>query len=88
MEMKDIQLTGIDDDDCSIHTVYENFENDIRNIFDKHVPIKERYVKINQLPYMNRNLRKAIYNKKMSYHKHTKTKILEHGKNTGRVGIL
>ena len=45
MEMKDIQLTGIDDDDCSIHTVNENFENDIRNTFDKHVPIKERYVK-------------------------------------------
>ena len=34
--------------------------------FDKHVPIKERYVKNNQLPYMNRNLRKAIYNKNMS----------------------
>ena len=49
-EMKDIQLTGIDDDDCSIHTVYEKFENDIRNIFDKLVPIKERYVKSNQLP--------------------------------------
>ena len=40
-EMKDIQLTGIDDDDCSIHTIYEKFENDIRNIFDKHVPIKD-----------------------------------------------
>ena len=30
--MKDVQLTGIDDDDCSIHTAYEKFENDIRNI--------------------------------------------------------
>ena len=43
-EMKDIQLTGIDGDDCRIHTVYEKFENDIRNIIDKHVPIKERYM--------------------------------------------
>ena len=43
-EMKDIQLTGIDGNDCRIHTVFGKFENDIRNIFDKHVPIKERYM--------------------------------------------
>ena len=44
--MKDIQLTGIDDDDCSIHTIYEKFEDDIRNSFDKYVPINDMLKKI------------------------------------------
>jgi hypothetical protein len=44
-------------------------------IFDKHVPTKEMYRKNNQLPYMNRELRKAIYNKKMYYSKFLKDKI-------------
>jgi hypothetical protein len=41
---------------------------------DKHVPTKEMYRKNNQLPYMNRELRKAIYNKKMYYSKFLKDK--------------
>ena len=63
-----------EDESFNIHAVYDKFEIDIRNVFDKHVPIKERCVKNNQLPYMNRNLRKAIYNKKMFYHKYLKVK--------------
>jgi hypothetical protein len=47
--------------------IYETFESDINTIFDKHVPIKEMYRKNNQLPYMNRELRKAIYNKKSTF---------------------
>jgi hypothetical protein len=48
-----------------VNEIYETFESDINTIFDKHVPIKEMYRKNNQLPYMNRELRKAIYNKKI-----------------------
>ena len=44
------------------------------NIFDKHVPIKTMYKKQNQVPYMNRNLKKAIYEKKMYYSKYLKNK--------------
>ena len=44
--------------------MYEKFESNITDIFDKHVPVKEKYCRKNQLPYMKRELRKAIYNKK------------------------
>jgi hypothetical protein len=44
-----------------VNEIYETFESDINTIFDKHVPTKEMNRKNNQLPYMNRELRKAIY---------------------------
>jgi thiamine phosphate synthase YjbQ (UPF0047 family) len=46
--------------DIDVNEIYETFESDINTIFDKHVPTKEMYRKNNQLPYMNRELRKAI----------------------------
>ena len=57
-----------------MNEIYETFESDINTIFDKHVPIKEMYRKNNQLPYMNRELRKTIYNKNMYYSKFLKDK--------------
>ena len=46
MMMKDVRLTGnTEDENFNIHAGNDNFETDIRNVFDKHVPIKERYVK-------------------------------------------
>ena len=53
---------------------HEKFESNITDIFDKHVPVKEKYCRKNQLPYMNRELRKAIYKKKMFYPKFLKNK--------------
>ena len=46
--------------------MYEKFESNITDIFDKHVPVKEKYCRKNQLPYMNRELRKASYNKQIN----------------------
>ena len=46
MEIKDVKLTGnTEDEKFNIHAVYDKFETDIRNVFDKPVPIRERYVK-------------------------------------------
>ena len=45
-EMKDVKLTGDTEDKMfNSHAVYDKFETDISNVFDKHAPIKERYVK-------------------------------------------
>ena len=55
--------------EIAVNEIYETLESDINTNFDKHVPTKEMYRKNNQLPYMNRELRKAIYNKKMYYSK-------------------
>ena len=82
LNFKVIQITGIDDDNCSIHTVNEKIENDVRNAFDIHVPIKEN----NQLPYMKRNIRKAIYNKNCHDINITKNNNST-WENTCRVGI-
>jgi hypothetical protein len=46
--------------------MHEKFESNITEIFDKHVPVKEKYCRKNQLPYMNRELRKASYNKQIN----------------------
>lgn len=88
-EIKEIKLIGnITDENLDINSIYDQFESDLRNVFDKHAPIKERYVRNNQVPYMNRTLRKAIYNKKKCSITNTlKIKTLNHGKNTGSVGI-
>ena len=57
-----------------INNVYNSFESEVNSVINKHVPVKQMYVKKNQVPYMNRELRKAIYNKKMFYTKYTKNK--------------
>ena len=44
------------------------------SIFDKHAPIKQAYVREKQLPYMNRKLRKAIYDKKRLHNKYLNCK--------------
>jgi hypothetical protein len=55
--------------EIDVNEIYVTLESDINTNFDKHVPTKEMHRKNNQLPYMNRELRKAIYNKKMYYSK-------------------
>ena len=39
---------------------YEEFETVYLNILDKHAPIKTKYIRANQAPYMTKVLRKAI----------------------------
>ncbi len=55
----------------------ENF-NDLSHIFsiicDKHAPLKTKYIKSKQLPYMNSKLRKAIVRKSMLWHRFLKRK--------------
>ena len=58
----------------NMNDCYQTFENEVSNIFNKHVPLKTMYRKQNQVPYMNRDLRKAIYEKKMYYSKFVKNK--------------
>jgi hypothetical protein len=60
--------------EIDVNEIYVTLESDINTNFDKHVPTKEMHRKNNQLPYMNRELRKAIYNKKMYYSKFLKDK--------------
>jgi len=51
---------------------YDHFECEVSKVIDKHVPVKHRYPRKNLVPYMNRELRKAIYNKQMLRNKYEK----------------
>ena len=57
-----------------VNNIYNNFEKDVTKVINKHIPVKHKYMKNTQLPYMNRDLRKAIYNKKMFHSKYQKSK--------------
>ena len=45
--------------------MYNDFETKVSQVIDHHAPIKYRYPRKNSVPYMNRELRKAIYKKQM-----------------------
>ena len=50
------------------------FETSFIEIIDKHIPIKKRKPVAYPVPYMNQNLRNAIYKKKMYHNKFLKQK--------------
>ena len=47
----------------------KTFNNNFLEIADKHAPFKERKIKPKQVPYMNKALRSAVYEKRMYYNK-------------------
>ena len=57
-----------------INTEYDAFNTKLNEVVDKHAPFKERKILAKQVPYMNKTLKSAIYNKKMMYNKYQKVK--------------
>ena len=39
---------------------YENFEGILISLIDKHAPLKEKYIRANNAPFMNKNLSEAF----------------------------
>ena len=54
-----LQQCNIKDDD--VNRAYSKFETSFIEIIDKHIPIKKRKSVAYPVPYMNQNLRNAIY---------------------------
>jgi hypothetical protein len=65
----------IADDD--VNRAYSKFETSFIEIIDKHIPIKKRKPVAYPVPYMNLNLRNAIYKKKMYHNKFLKQKTVK-----------
>ena len=63
------------DNVTDIDIEYDHFECEVSKVIDKHVPVKHRYPRKNSVPCMNRELRKAIYNKQMLRIKYEKYHI-------------
>ena len=57
-----------------VNETYNTFEKRVINIVDKHAPMKERYERKQQCPFMNKELRKAICRKHMLLNKYPKYK--------------
>ena len=88
-EIANIQLQNLNTHSSDqVNNVYNKFENDFLDIIDRHAPMKTVYKKKDQLLYMNRELRKAIYSKKMHHNKYQKNKILKIGNYTENQEIL
>ena len=48
-----------------VNELYDTFINEVGQVIDKHAPVKTRLYRKQPVPYMNAELRKAIYNKQM-----------------------
>ena len=59
--LKDIQNTNFDCDSEYPNIFYESLVQKFKKIVDKHAPLKQKTLRGNQAPFMNKHLRKAIY---------------------------
>ena len=55
----------------------ENFQLFAEKIFNKHVPIKKKYFRANQAPFMNKSISKAIMNRSRLRKKYLKNRSVE-----------
>lgn len=56
----------------NVHTAYDNFNNKFIEVANKHAPIKQRKILPQQIPYMNKQLKSAVYKKRMLHNKFQK----------------
>ena len=55
-----------------LNHIYDNFSQSFIEVVDKHAPLKKRKMQPKPVPFMNRNLREAIYKKRMLFNKYNK----------------
>ena len=58
----------------NVDEAYSNFQSAFTEVIDKHIPLKKRKPVVNPAPYMNKELRQAIYKKRMYHNKFIKYK--------------
>ena len=74
--LKDLEKINFDDiiGNENIDSAYCNFETQLVETIDGHAPLKKRRCRPQQAPFMNKELRKAIYRKRMQFNKYRKCK--------------
>ena len=71
-------MQGIDFVDvCSGKNVYEKLSEQVRKIIDKHAPLKTKFLRGNNAPFMTKELRKAIMTRSRFTNKYNKWKSRE-----------
>jgi hypothetical protein len=61
-----------ENEECNNEEITKTVMYEIQETLNKHAPIKVKYIKSNQVPYMHGKLRKAINVKNMLFRKHIK----------------
>lgn len=68
LENQNLDMSNFD----NVNSAYDHFSKCFNEVADKHAPFKERKILPKQVPYMNSELKRAIYRKKMLYNKFQK----------------
>ena len=68
-ELDSIETTDLD---------YSSFQNCFEKVLDKHAPMKKKYARANDGPFMNRALRKAIMLRSRLKNRYNKSRTAEH----------
>ena len=63
--------------DPSSNTNYSNFQNIMSEILDKHAPLKTKYLRANNSPFMTKPLRKMIMNRSRCKNAYFKNKTVQ-----------
>jgi len=79
-KLKDIDYAQVKTDILAISgdmtqnpaNAFNDFHNKIINIFDNHAPRKQRVIKLQHFPFMNKELKQAIYQRNMMRNKYYK----------------
>ena len=66
---------------AQINNIYNNFEKNVTNMINKHIPVKHKYMENTQLSWMERDLRKAIYKKRCFIQSIENPRLQKIGKN-------
>lgn len=69
--LNDVKTIHIDDS-LDIDRQVSNYTESLKQVVDKHAPLKIKYVTNKQVPYMNERLRKAVNIKGMLFRRYTK----------------
>ena len=59
--LSDVKHAQFESDGANPDKSYDHLTNTFRNIVDKHAPIKTKFLRGNDAPFMNPELRKAMY---------------------------
>ena len=68
LENQNLDMSNFD----NVNSAYDHFSKCFNEVAEKHAPFKERKILPKQVPYMNSELKRAIYRKKMLYNKFQK----------------
>ena len=86
--LAEVQKADFSCDSNDPNEQYDNLLQKFQSLIDIHAPIKQKIVRGNDAPFMNRDFRKAIYTRTRLKNKYNKNPMLKTKQNIKRKGIF